>query len=278
MHISVIISTHNSPAALEMVLAGYARQDFQSFELVIADDGSRDDTRDLVRRIRAGFPVPLVHVRQEHRGYYGKMAIMNRALSHARGEYVIAADGDVVPRHDFVRAHWEHKRSNTYLAGGDFRLSPEATRAITLEDVRSGRAFDAQFLASTGQPRTKKFIKLRPRGIVTRLIDWVNVSPARWSGSNASAWKADLVRVNGWDETIHFPGKDDTELGQRLRNAGVRTRHVRHNAICLHLYHGEGRPNRAENLALLEETTTKRLTRARIGLDAIVADDHTVEG
>lgn len=277
MHVSVIISTHNSPRALEMVLAGYARQDFREFELVVADDGSREETRELLRRLRAELPVPLVHVWQAHRGYYGKMAIMNRALSHARGEYVIAADGDVVPRHDYVRAHWEHKGPGTYLAGGDFRLSPDATRALTLEDVRSGRAFEGEFLVSKGQPRTKKFIKLRPRGVLTRLIDAVNVSPARWSGSNASAWKQDLLRVNGWDETIHFPGKDDTELGQRLQNAGVRTRHVRHNAICLHLYHGEGRPNRPENLALLEETTTKRLTRARIGLDSIVDGDHTVE-
>lgn len=277
MHVSVIISTHNSPRALEMVLAGLARQDFQDFEVVVADDGSRDETRELLRRLRSELPVPLVHVWQAHRGYYGKMAIMNRALSHARGEYVVAMDGDVVPRHDYLRAHWEHKRPGTYLAGGDFRLSPESTNALTLDDVRSGRAFDATFLASRGQPRTKKFIKLCPRGFVTRLIDAVNVSPARWSGSNASAWKNDLLRVNGWEELLHFPGKDDTELGQRLQNAGVRTRHVRHNAICLHLYHGDGRPNRAENLALLEETTTKRLTRARLGLDEITPADHTVE-
>jgi glycosyltransferase involved in cell wall biosynthesis len=277
MTTSVIISTHNSPGPLSLVLAGYARQDRRDFELLIADDGSREETRDLIRRVRQDFPVPLIHVWQPHRGYYGKMGSMNRALSHASGDYIIAADGDVVPRHDFVSAHIQHRRPRTFLAAGDFRLSPEATRAVTLDAVRSGEAFTAKFLEAAGQPRTKKFLKLRPRDWVTRLVDAVNVSPGRWTGSNASGWKADLVAVNGWDESIHHPGKDDTELGQRLRNSGVRTRHIRHNALALHLYHGEGRPNHPDNLALLKETTEQRLTRARIGLDSIKPDDHTVE-
>ena len=50
---SVIVTTYNNPPYLEMVLAGYARQGRDDFEVVVADDGSRDETRELIDRVRA---------------------------------------------------------------------------------------------------------------------------------------------------------------------------------------------------------------------------------
>lgn len=275
--VSVVLTTHNSPRALELVLEGYRRQDFTEFEVVLGDDGSREETREVVRRMRALCRFPLVHVWHPHRGHWGKMGIVNRAVLAARAEYLIIGDADVIPRHDYVRTHWEMKRPRCFLAGGDFRLVEEATRRVTVEDVRSGRVFDPAFLAGIGQPRTKKFIKLRPRGVVSRVIDAVNVSPARFSGSNASMWKADFVRVGGYDETFVSSGKDDTEFGVRLWNAGVKSRHVRHNAIVLHLWHGEGRPVAQANADLLEDTRRTRRVMARQGLELVRDGDHTVE-
>jgi hypothetical protein len=138
-----------------------------------------------------------------------------------------------------------------------------------MDDVQSGRAFDKAFLISIGQPRTKKMIKLTRRGLFTRVLDAMNVSSARWSGSNASCWKQMLMEVNGFDESFRGPGKDDTELGQRLWNAGYGSAHVRHNAIVLHLEHGQGNYNeerRRTNLALLADTRATGRTRARIGI------------
>ena len=277
---SVILSTHNSVRSLEYVLNGYARQDTRDFEIVIADDGSRDETRDTIRRLRQELALPITHVWQPHRGYYGKMAIMNRALVAAAGEYIIAADGDVIPRQDFVRTHLDLRRAGCFLGGGDFRMSDAATRALTIEDVRTGRAFDYAFLLTIGQALTRRRIKLWRRSLVTEMMDALNVSRARFTGSNASAWKADLLKVGGWDESYRSPGKDDTDVGVRLNNIGVRGRHSRYNTICLHMEHGQGNYNaegKRRNLELLTQTRHQKLTRARIGIEAIREGDHTVD-
>lgn len=278
---SLILSTHNSPRFLEFVFAGLARQTRTDFEVLIADDGSREATRDFLRAARPHLPFRLRHVRQEHKGYYGKMSIVNRAITHADADYLILADGDVIPREDYVATHLSMRRRNCFLAGGDFRLSPAATQALTLDDVRTGRAFSYAFLRSIGQEKTRRRVKLWRLPWLTRLLDAVNFSPARWSGSNASAWKADLLRVNGFDETIHAPGKDDTELGHRLWNAGVQSVHARHNTIALHLFHGWGNytdHGRQRNREILEETKRTRRTLARQGITQIDPADHTVEG
>lgn len=277
---SVILSTHNSPRSLEFVLTGYACQDVKDFDILIADDGSRDETRQLIRRLRTELALPITHVWQPHKGYFGKQAILNRALVIAKSDYIIIADGDVIPRRDYIRTHLDLRSPGRFLAGGDFRMSDAPTKALTLDDVRSGRAFDYQFLLSKGQAPTRRRVKLWPRSFLTRAIDAVNVSNARFSGSNASAWKADLLKVGGWDESFHAPGKDDTDLGCRLNHIGVRGRHTRHNTICIHMEHGSGNyspEGRRRNLELLAETRDKRLTRARIGVESIKEGDHTVE-
>ena len=46
--ISVVLSTYNAEAWLEKVLYGFQYQDFKDFELVIAHDGSRKETKDLI--------------------------------------------------------------------------------------------------------------------------------------------------------------------------------------------------------------------------------------
>jgi cellulose synthase/poly-beta-1,6-N-acetylglucosamine synthase-like glycosyltransferase len=279
---TVILTTHNSPRALEFVLHGLSRQDVRDFAIILADDGSREENvaaiASLRRELQPRFAHPITHLWQPHRGYYGKASIINQAILYTTTDYLILADGDVVPRHDWVRTHLELRRPNCFLAGGDFRLSEAATKSLTLADVDTGKAFDATFLQSIGQPRTKKFIKLRPRSWFTEWFDRVNISPARWSGSNASCWRNLLLTANGFDESFKSWGKDDTELGTRLWNAGVTSRHVRHNAICLHLWHGEGKftpEGKKTNLALLADTQQTKRTRARIGIEQR-ADDVRV--
>ena len=58
-------------------------------------------------------------------------------------------------------------------------------------------------------------------------------------GANASLFRADALKVNGFDETIKYGG-EDKEFGVRLQNAGVRGQHLRYTAPLVHLDHPRG--------------------------------------
>ena len=101
---AVIVTTYNRPDALAAVLAGYAAQRDAEFELLIADDGSTDDTRRVVDEFKARAKFPVTHVWHEDQGFRAA-AIRNRALAATRAEYVIFSDGDCVPSPRFVAQH-----------------------------------------------------------------------------------------------------------------------------------------------------------------------------
>ena len=100
MNLSVIISTYNSPQWLEKVLWGYSVQTHHRFELIIADDGSTAETRELVDRMRADTGLTIKHVWQEDDGFR-KCRILNKAVLEADADYLVFTDGDCIPRNDF---------------------------------------------------------------------------------------------------------------------------------------------------------------------------------
>jgi glycosyltransferase involved in cell wall biosynthesis len=268
MNISVVVSTYNSPDALDKVLRGYSFQSGDPFELVIADDGSTPETAEVVERARRETKLDITHVWQEDVGFE-KCRILNKAIAAARGEYLIFTDGDCVPRHDFVSAHATLAEAGCFLSGGCVYLDAVASDRLTIGDISSGQAFQRRWPASQGAQPDSKSYKLSVKGPWAALADRLTTTQATFNGHNASAWKADIVAVNGFDERMRYGGLD-RELGERLVNNGNRARQVRHRAIVLHLHHekpyktAEGR---TKNDAIRNVTRTSGAVWAEKGLD-----------
>ena len=232
--LSVLVSTYNEPLWLEWVLLGYARQTFKDFDLIVVDDGSGPETRARIDALRPELPFHLEHFWQPDEGYQ-KCKAMNRGIALARSDYLVFSDGDCVPRADFLARHAAQREPGRYLSGGYSKLPMALSRQISRDDVLSGRATDYRWLAANGlQRHTLKLRANRPwmSAVLNRLTP---VAP-RFHGHNASAWKADILRVNGWDERMQYGGQD-IELGERLNNAGIRGKTIRYSAVCVHLEH-----------------------------------------
>jgi glycosyltransferase involved in cell wall biosynthesis len=278
MHASIVINTYNNPGHLERSLAAYVHQTHRDFDLVIADDGSKDETRHVVRKFRASSGLKVRHVWHEDIGFR-RARIVNKSIMLAKGPYIICTDGDMLPRRDWIATHLAHSRPKRFLGGGDYRLNKEPTDAITVADVLSGDAWNVDWLKARGLEVNKKIIKLTIHGWRAKWLDAVNISPARWSGSNASTYKENLIKVNGFDERFAGWGKEDHELAVRLWNAGFSSRHIRYQAITMHLDHGRPYKNEEKfqrNLAILAESKRTKSVWAPVGIRESGAD-HTIE-
>lgn len=269
--VSVILSTYNHPDWLEKALLGYAAQDRHDFEVVIADDGSGAETKARIDALSPKLPFRVVHVWQEDLGFR-KCRALNLAIRAAAGDYLIFSDGDCIPREDFVAVHLRERAPGRFLSGGYCKLPMALSQRIGPDDIAAGRATDPRWLREHGMTRRTLKIGRHPRWR-QRLLNALTPTKPRWHGHNASAWTADVLRVNGFDERMTY-GAEDLEFGDRLAHAGVRGKQIRFSAVCVHLDHGRGyvQPGMREaNERLRAITVAQRLTRTEFGIDGHAA-------
>jgi len=232
---SVIFTTYNQPEWLEKVLRGFAAQSRLDFEVIVADDGSRCDTRERIERLRPLLPMPLRHLWQPDDGFR-KCEALNKAIAASASDYLIFTDGDCVPRRDFVATHLRLREPGRFLSGGYHKLPMDTSTSIDADDIASGRCFDLRWLREHGMPASRRDIKLAAGPLTGWLLDHISPARASWNGHSSSGWKRDVLAVNGFDERMRYGGQD-REFGERLENAGISGKRIRHRAIVLHLDH-----------------------------------------
>ncbi len=267
MRIAVVVTTYNRPDALAAVLVGYAAQADRDFELLIADDGSTTDTRNIVESFRDRCGVPMEHIWHEDLGFRAA-AIRNRAVARTCADYIVFTDGDCVPPYDFVRAHRRLAERGRFVAGNRVLLSESFTRQV-LDERRPIHAWHGW-----------QWALARLRGEVNRWLPLLRLSseaafrhadPQRWDGvktCNLGVWRDDLVRVNGLDERYEGWGLEDSDLVIRLLHAGVTHKNGRFHAPLFHLWHRENDRSRLDrNRSQLDEILGSASFRAERGLN-----------
>lgn len=238
LQISVIISTYNAEDWLQKVLWGYHVQSFKDFEVIVADDGSGEATKTLIRRMQKEVFYPIIHIWQEDDGFQ-KSRILNKAILACNADYIVMSDGDCIPRCDFLAVHNNKRKKGYFLSGGYFKLPMPISEKITRADIFSGNCFDLNWLIGNGLKSSFKNNKLTAFGFKARLLNTMTPTNASWNGHNASGWKKDIIAVNGFDERMQYGGQD-RELGERLFNYGIKSKQIRYSAACLHLDHPRG--------------------------------------
>ncbi|HEY6142120.1 MAG TPA: glycosyltransferase family 2 protein [Flavobacterium sp.] len=237
-NISVIISTYNSVEWLKKVIWGYNTQTYRNFEMVIADDGSRQETFDLIEELKKEVFYPIIHVWHEDNGFQ-KSQILNKAILACTTDYIMMSDGDCIPRQDFVEQHIKHREEGYFLSGGYHKLPLELSQNITKEDIYSGKCFDVSWLKKNGMQSSFKNNKVNATGLKSSILNFLTPTTPSWNGHNASGWKKDILAINGFDERMQYGGQD-RELGERLVNYDLKPKQIRYSTTCLHLDHPRG--------------------------------------
>lgn len=263
--VTVILTTYNRPDALGIVLEAYLSQRNRDFELIVADDGSTKETGDLVKNFTRRADFKIEHVWHDDLGFRAG-AIRNRAIHSASSDYLIFSDGDCIPMPDFVEQHRKNAERGWFLVGNRVLVNNTLSTQIvsketTLPDDKLGLA------------------KRRIRGEINRLLPlWRIPIPGfsrkiykrSWKGAmtcNLSAWKQDLIDINGFDESYSGWGLEDSDLVIRLLRRGLKRKSLRFSAPVFHLWHRENdRSSLEKNKALLDRILNSSEFRAVKGL------------
>jgi glycosyltransferase involved in cell wall biosynthesis len=261
-----VLACYNDADVVERTLAALARQSHLDFEIVVADDGSRESYAELLARWAPRFSYPIQHVRHEDLGFR-KTRILNRAVRVSRFDRLIFLDMDCLPHRDFVRNHLRFVQPGTAITG----------RRVHIERAVAPGA--AEITARGVDLGPLKLVRLWLAGKAAciehgiLLPEMFESSRRAILGSNFSIVKTDLERINGFNEEVQGAGWEDSDVDMRLQLAGVKIRDLKNLVLQYHVTHAQRVGNTAESQARYEEMRTQRVLRAPKGLAEIVAGD-----
>ncbi|NMH86464.1 glycosyltransferase [Flavivirga sp. Y03] len=270
MESTLIITTYNWPEALELVLESVKNQAELPTEVIIADDGSTNETRQLIESFQNSFPVPLKHIWHNDKGFR-RSAILNLAISKTDSDYIIQLDGDCIIHKNFVRDHLNSIEKGTYLFGSRVNLQEPY-----LNHLFKKKIITFSYLA--------KGIKKRNRNIHLPLLGSMlykrnNKLSGKLRGCNLSYWKVDFLKVNGYNEDMTGWGREDSEFIIRMLNNGVQGKRLKYKAIVYHIWHKEkSKENLSVNNNIQESTLKNKLSWCENGIDKYLVerDDNRV--
>ena len=226
---SLIISTYNRSDALELCVKSVLRQSLLPDEIIIADDGSKEDTGELIHQLAASSEVPIIHVWHEDLGFR-LASIRNKAIAKASKEYIIQIDGDIVLHKDFVKDHVRFAKRGSFVTGSRVLIREDLTKKMLAEKKLYHFHFTTKVLKNTINGVHLPWLS----PLLQHYRQW-DVSYSR--GCNMAFWKEDLLKVNGYNEAITGWGSEDHELVCRLINNGVRKRTISLRELVFHLHH-----------------------------------------
>lgn len=256
--VSLLVTTYNSPRYLELSIRSIFNQRRLPDEILVADDGSGEETRLLVEELAAESFVPLRHIWHPDKGFRAG-AIRNKAIEAANGDYIIQIDGDIILHPSFVGDHMRMAKRGRFVCGSRVIIDEQLTGEI----LRTGR-----IELKPGEPGLKSSLNGRRLPFLTPFFKRYKASDGTYVRScNMACWREDLLKVNGYNEDITGWVREDSELSWRLINAGVKKRFLKFGGIEYHLHHNENAKDRdTRNIELMEHTRTARLTWAKNGI------------
>ncbi len=263
MRTSLIITTYNWKEALELSLLSIFKQSQLPDEVIIADDGSDNATKEAIERLAKDSPIPLIHSWQQDKGFRLARS-RNKAIAKSTGEYLIFIDGDILLEQHFIADHNLAAKAGFFVQGTRVLLNKKTTQHI-LEHKK------LRVCACTlGVGNRKNCLR---SNLLSRLFSFSSKNLTGIRTCNFAIWRNDALAVNGFNEEFMGWGREDSELAVRLLNNGVRRQNIRFNALAYHLYHpANSRKSLKINDTILANTCDNQLTWCNKGLSCHLQD------
>jgi len=192
--VSIIIPTFNEEKVIERCLNSLTQSDYRKYEIIVADDGSKDNTKKIVRKFIKGHKmtgkIKLVSDGQNR----GRGGAINQGFKKSKGELIMAIDADCTVEPDSVRNAALHFADDKVMAmAANVKIMPHLSILGLLQQFEYVTSF-----------RSKKFNSFANAEYIV-------------GGAGATYRRSILEKLGGFDETKLT---EDIDLSLRIALSG----------------------------------------------------------
>ena len=260
---SLIITTYNWKEALELVLLSVLNQIRLPNEIIIADDGSKDDTKELIEQFQKISTIPIIHSWQNDDGFRASKS-RNKAIALSKFDYIIVIDGDIILDKYFVYDHLKFAKKGYFTQGIRAKLSEKKAQEIFKTKQHTFKIFENGIKNKRNSIRSNILSSTLSHKVFFNKLKMLQTC-------NMSFFKNDCININGFNEDFVGWGREDGEFGARLFHNGIKRRDLRFKAIGYHIHHeGNSRDMLEKNHIIYLNTLEKKLKWCNNGIDKYI--------
>jgi GT2 family glycosyltransferase len=227
--ISIVIATYNKKMYLERTLYSLNKQTNVGFETIVINDGSSDETEDLLNHINTKYSLKVIH----NNINCGLAKSRNIGITESMGKYILFLDDDIILNDRYI------ERLYDYL-----RISPNRIHAGNLHKIHIDYVLEL-FRNKTLYVNIDEIIEninidpiYEPLKIIGRNhnLDTIACWWGLVTGANICISKEQAVQIGMFDESFITWGPEDVDLCYRAFNNGIKLEYHDENKL-FHLDH-----------------------------------------
>lgn len=271
IRISLIAAFYKDLTALELIINSLKKQNYNNFELIVAEDNDDPATREFLSTIKN---IDIIHTSQADNGNQ-KARSINNAILASTGDYLVFIDADCIPCKNFLQANASLAEAGKVLSGRRVNLGPRIShllrsRKLNIRTIEHYYLFFAPLLLLDGATHIDQGLYFNPQGwFYQNVIAKRKRSNLGLLGCNYSCFRKDMVEIDGYDECYGGTAvADDTDLQWRFVKLGLKMKSCKMAANVYHLHHGDGHrtPTTPVEVALMESRKAAGDYHAHTGL------------
>lgn len=234
MNISVIVSSYDRPDLVRKSLLSLNSQTLKPSEVVVADDGSRENIIDRLRQLRPQLDFKRLAFVSHRDAGFRLAKSRNNGVRASTGDLLVFTDQDIVFTSDYLRVVSASARHGRFIIAYPVKLDAEQTGMVTEDLITHGGVTSLvrpeQLAKIEAQYRKDRLyrhlyrLRLRSRGPKLR-------------GLGFALWRSDYLAVNGFDENYEGWGNEDDDFCRRLYAFGLTGHNVCRDQFPIHLEH-----------------------------------------
>ena len=264
MKVSLIIAVYKDIEALELVFETLSYQTYKNFEVIVAEDGNSSQMKEYAEKAKNKYNFKIKHTTQEDNGVR-KARSQNNGILAAIGEYLIFIDGDCLLYSTFIEGHVKLSQDNQVLSGRRLNLTEDLTRKIKLKkikpiEIEKNLLSKYIYLAFDKEVRFEQGVYINPDSFIYKKFLKNRKRNTEILGCNFSAWKNDMVKLNGFNESDYGESaiSDDMDWTWRFKAVGIDIKSCKNVANMMHLWHkAHNRGDATQHLLKMEENKNK---------------------
>lgn len=235
--ISVIVTVYNRLEYVRNVILSLINQTLMIDELILADDGSKDNVKNIIEDLIDECNFSIKHVWQEDIGFRLARS-RNNGVREAQGEFLIFLDQDVILPNDFIEKVYAKRKDKRIVFCRGYQTTEKEKNKI-FELIENEYNYDKIFTFLYDKEKDKEFRKIIFKDKLYRVLYWLKLRSrgTKMVGLMFALYKKDFISINGFDDKYKGWGQEDDDFGNRFFKSGGEIYPLDLKKYLLHMYH-----------------------------------------